>query len=363
MEEEEEAAAQAAAVEEQRQQQASGEPRAPVAERTTGTPPCCTGDLRCRCCECLVVKKPARACRSPECTRPRAVPGAASMDGGPGLANLRGRAPRMVLTVHVPEAAGHEQAGGQQPAPLQAAAGSAPAGSERPASAAAAAAPSRQRSAPGDAGSSPPPPLARLSSFQESRSGAGGLSSPAVTPRAAAADRQALTPDRFSFRGVEQPAGSQAATTPLLLPLPEAGGHGGGPSPRAGSPTPGPGQHGTAAIAEPYRLRAVGHSLGGASLLIYAVTRALAGRPHHLRRLVLLTPAGFNAQYPAVSARCMAGWLGMREAQGAFSSGAQSGLTRRQAPHPPAAASQSPYCALPSPPPRPPLPLCACCPR
>ncbi|KAL3139966.1 hypothetical protein ABBQ38_004253 [Trebouxia sp. C0009 RCD-2024] len=49
---------------------------------------------------------------------------------------------------------------------------------------------------------------------------------------------------------------------------------------------------------EPYRLRAVGHSLGGASLLIYAVTRSLQGKPTHLTRLILLTPAGFQQNYP-----------------------------------------------------------------
>ena len=51
---------------------------------------------------------------------------------------------------------------------------------------------------------------------------------------------------------------------------------------------------------EPYRLRAVGHSLGGASLLIYAVTRCMKGQPTHLARLILLTPAGFQQNYPKV---------------------------------------------------------------
>eukprot|EP00873_Tetraselmis_striata_P018859 jgi/Tetstr1/439123/TSEL_002988.t1 len=51
----------------------------------------------------------------------------------------------------------------------------------------------------------------------------------------------------------------------------------------------------------PYRLRAVGHSLGGAMLLIYAVRRAMAGRPHHLARLILLTPAGFHNSMPAIA--------------------------------------------------------------
>lgn len=57
-----------------------------------------------------------------------------------------------------------------------------------------------------------------------------------------------------------------------------------------------------AASAQPYRLQAVGHSLGGASLLIYAVMCRVLGRPDHLSRLVLLTPAGFHRQYPKVAA-------------------------------------------------------------
>jgi len=57
-------------------------------------------------------------------------------------------------------------------------------------------------------------------------------------------------------------------------------------------------QQGIGAQQEPYRLRAVGHSLGGASLLIYAVTRSMKGKPTHLSRLILLTPAGFQQNYP-----------------------------------------------------------------
>lgn len=44
-----------------------------------------------------------------------------------------------------------------------------------------------------------------------------------------------------------------------------------------------------------YNLRAVGHSLGGAMLLIHLVSRRRAGRPHHLSRVILLTPAGFHS--------------------------------------------------------------------
>ena len=58
---------------------------------------------------------------------------------------------------------------------------------------------------------------------------------------------------------------------------------------------------------EPYRLRAVGHSLGGASLLIYAVMARRARRPHRLYRLILLTPAGFLQSAPKVRP-CPAAW-------------------------------------------------------
>lgn len=61
-------------------------------------------------------------------------------------------------------------------------------------------------------------------------------------------------------------------------------------------------QQGSGAQQEPYRLRAVGHSLGGASLLIYAVTRSMRGKPTHLSRLILLTPAGFQQNYPKAAA-------------------------------------------------------------
>ena len=53
-------------------------------------------------------------------------------------------------------------------------------------------------------------------------------------------------------------------------------------------------------LPEPYRLRAVGHSLGGAALLIYAVMCRKLGRPHHIYRLILLTPAGFLQKLPLV---------------------------------------------------------------
>lgn len=52
------------------------------------------------------------------------------------------------------------------------------------------------------------------------------------------------------------------------------------------------------ASKEPYNLRVVAHSLGGASMLIYLVMRCKANQPHHVRRLILLTPAGFHKIIP-----------------------------------------------------------------
>lgn len=73
----------------------------------------------------------------------------------------------------------------------------------------------------------------------------------------------------------------------------------------------------------PYRLRAVGHSLGGAMLLMYAVRRRMEGRPHHLCRLVLLTPAGMLREFPLV--RAMGGSSSLRSSPSSSpSSGLQS---------------------------------------
>lgn len=55
-----------------------------------------------------------------------------------------------------------------------------------------------------------------------------------------------------------------------------------------------------AGVPEPYRLRVVAHSLGGAALLIYAVQSRRQRRPHHIYRLILLTPAGFLQKIPLV---------------------------------------------------------------
>ncbi|XP_017442614.1 uncharacterized protein LOC108347709 isoform X2 [Vigna angularis] len=43
-----------------------------------------------------------------------------------------------------------------------------------------------------------------------------------------------------------------------------------------------------------YKLCAICHSLGGAAMLMYVVTRRLKSKPHRLSRLVLLSPAGFH---------------------------------------------------------------------
>jgi lysosomal acid lipase/cholesteryl ester hydrolase len=57
-------------------------------------------------------------------------------------------------------------------------------------------------------------------------------------------------------------------------------------------------QHQQQPPSEPYKLRVVAHSLGGASALIYLVMRLRARVPHRVSRLVLLTPAGFHARLP-----------------------------------------------------------------
>ncbi|XP_004503422.1 uncharacterized protein [Cicer arietinum] len=43
-----------------------------------------------------------------------------------------------------------------------------------------------------------------------------------------------------------------------------------------------------------YRLCAISHSLGGASMLMYVITRRIKEKPHRLSRLILLSPAGFH---------------------------------------------------------------------
>lgn len=43
-----------------------------------------------------------------------------------------------------------------------------------------------------------------------------------------------------------------------------------------------------------YKLCAISHSLGGASMLMYVITRRIEEKPHRLSRLILLSPAGFH---------------------------------------------------------------------
>lgn len=45
---------------------------------------------------------------------------------------------------------------------------------------------------------------------------------------------------------------------------------------------------------QPYKLCAICHSLGGAAILMYILTRRIEVKPHRLSRLILLSPAGFH---------------------------------------------------------------------
>ncbi len=60
----------------------------------------------------------------------------------------------------------------------------------------------------------------------------------------------------------------------------------------------------------PYRLQAVAHSLGAAAVMMYAVVCRMRGQPHRLRRLVLMSPAGFHSPIPGV--RRGFGWAAVR---------------------------------------------------
>ncbi|KAK7398929.1 hypothetical protein VNO78_10103 [Psophocarpus tetragonolobus] len=61
-----------------------------------------------------------------------------------------------------------------------------------------------------------------------------------------------------------------------------------------------------------YKLCAICHSLGGASMIMYVVTCKIETKPHRLSRLVLLSPAGFhhdsNLVFSVVENACF--WLG-----------------------------------------------------
>ncbi|XP_010477024.1 PREDICTED: uncharacterized protein LOC104756182 isoform X1 [Camelina sativa] len=45
---------------------------------------------------------------------------------------------------------------------------------------------------------------------------------------------------------------------------------------------------------QPYKLCVVSHSLGGAAVLMYVITRRIEEKPHRFSRLILLSPAGFH---------------------------------------------------------------------
>ena len=55
---------------------------------------------------------------------------------------------------------------------------------------------------------------------------------------------------------------------------------------------------------EEYSMKAVGHSLGAASLLMYAVYMKACGEDHGLDRMVLLSPAGFHPKIPFMMRWC-----------------------------------------------------------
>lgn len=63
-----------------------------------------------------------------------------------------------------------------------------------------------------------------------------------------------------------------------------------------------------------YSIKAVGHSLGAASLLMYAVHMKSCGLDHGLDRLIVLSPAGFHPKIPLLMCWCkyvfpLATWL------------------------------------------------------
>ncbi|XP_076888898.1 uncharacterized protein LOC143539471 [Bidens hawaiensis] len=51
---------------------------------------------------------------------------------------------------------------------------------------------------------------------------------------------------------------------------------------------------------QPYKLCAICHSLGGAAILMYIITRRIEQKPHHLSRIILLSPAGFHYDSPFI---------------------------------------------------------------
>lgn len=51
---------------------------------------------------------------------------------------------------------------------------------------------------------------------------------------------------------------------------------------------------------QPFKLCALCHSMGGAGMLMYVITRRIEEKPHRLSRLVLLSPAGFHDDAPFI---------------------------------------------------------------
>lgn len=51
---------------------------------------------------------------------------------------------------------------------------------------------------------------------------------------------------------------------------------------------------------QPYKLCAICHSLGGAAILMYVITRRIEEKPHRLSRVILLSPAGFHDESTVV---------------------------------------------------------------
>ncbi|XP_076892756.1 uncharacterized protein LOC143544559 [Bidens hawaiensis] len=49
---------------------------------------------------------------------------------------------------------------------------------------------------------------------------------------------------------------------------------------------------------QPYKLCVICHSLGGAALLMYIITRRVENKPHRLSRTIMLSPAGFHHDSP-----------------------------------------------------------------
>jgi hypothetical protein len=123
-----------------------------------------------------------------------------------------------------------------------------------------------------------------LRPLRRSRSAAGTLLHDSISP-AASSKSYCREGRRGGSRGASGSSGQAAV-----------GGAVGTDSSIGGSGGSGANDGITSAPAEvlPYRLQAVGHSLGAAGLLMYVVVCRMRGVPHHLQRLVLLSPAGIH---------------------------------------------------------------------